>query len=234
VRGRRGRGVAHGGCGGGESRSLREPLCPSRAAAHGFGPSHAWHGSPADDVDASLLTAWVEATVAAEAPPEHLFGRILGSLAAIDRFRPVSEALQRFVDLDRELVFALLARSTIWRRGSPAGRASSTFTSRSDPLSAPRRRFRTPAAGNDVSAAPVPRSGEDVRRRRGAPRPWRDVRTRERHRIGSRLGARLHRGPRPRFDHRLASQRLRDSLIRGRRRRVDGGRRLRPEILERL
>jgi quercetin dioxygenase-like cupin family protein len=60
--------------------------------------------------DAELFSAWVDATVDAEAPPPALRGRVLESVAGPGRFAPLAAALGRVTDLGAEAIAALLAK----------------------------------------------------------------------------------------------------------------------------
>jgi quercetin dioxygenase-like cupin family protein len=75
-----------------------------------------------DDADALWLAAWAEANVAPVAPSAELRGRILGDLAGSARFRSVTEALRRFVDLGAAAVDDLLRKideASAWTEGMP-------------------------------------------------------------------------------------------------------------------
>jgi len=60
--------------------------------------------------DAELFTAWVDATIAAEAPPPALRARLLASVAGPGRFAAIAGALRRVTDLGADAVAALLAK----------------------------------------------------------------------------------------------------------------------------
>jgi hypothetical protein len=80
---------------------------------------------PTDDLDgadALVLAAWAEANVTPVTPPAGLRGRILGDLDGIARFRSVTEALRRFVDLGADAVDGLLRKiddAAAWTEGLP-------------------------------------------------------------------------------------------------------------------
>ncbi|HVU49664.1 MAG TPA: cupin domain-containing protein [Polyangia bacterium] len=60
--------------------------------------------------DSELFSAWVDATVEAEAPPPALRARLLASLAGPARFAALAAALGRVTDLGAEAIAALLAK----------------------------------------------------------------------------------------------------------------------------
>ncbi|HLK92376.1 MAG TPA: cupin domain-containing protein [Polyangia bacterium] len=75
-----------------------------------------------DESDALLLAAWAEANLTPVTPPAELRARILGGLGGIERFRSVTEALRRFVDLGADAVAELLRKvdePAAWSTGLP-------------------------------------------------------------------------------------------------------------------
>jgi putative transcriptional regulator len=75
-----------------------------------------------DEADALRLAAWAEANVTPMSPPAALRARILGDLGGGARFKPVAEALRRFVDLGADAVDGLLRKiddAAAWTEGLP-------------------------------------------------------------------------------------------------------------------
>jgi putative transcriptional regulator len=69
------------------------------------------------DAGAALFSAWVEATIDAEAPPPALRRRLLDGVAGPGRFALLADALGRFTDLGAQAVAALLGKvddDTAW------------------------------------------------------------------------------------------------------------------------
>lgn len=79
-------------------------------------------GDDLEETDELLLAAWAEANLTPVAPPAELRARILAGLGGIERFRSVTEALRRFVDLGADAIAGLLRKiddPTAWSTGLP-------------------------------------------------------------------------------------------------------------------
>lgn len=75
-----------------------------------------------DDRDDALFAAWVDATVAPEAPPADGRARLLHALTGVARFRPLMAPLERLTDLGAGALTEVLRRiddAASWIDGAP-------------------------------------------------------------------------------------------------------------------